>query len=671
MSAEVLPWLPQGWLDGIAAGDYVERARGEVGSTKKAWSWIRKRPEAKGEPCSVMQGALDLGLQNLDFGGSAHDELTARTYQLISLGAEGHRGAHTALFAFGRRFVATVSGERRAAALDGRETGTIRGEDEARREVGRAVLGAVKLMLGHLQQPEMVEAGMANGAGACSCWEEPEIVGADGERVAGSSGKAKDPFEYELTETGNAQHLADLVDGNLLWISAEKSWFAYDPTRHTWRGEEHVGTVWAMRIAPRVKAAAEQRFRAAEGLDQDKNPSSAYSDADLAAVQGKKLWVWADRCGSAANVNNTLNMAKALPGMHASMEQFDADGQMLSVGGGEVLEFTDDRLVVRKAEREDFLTKTTGTPYVPGATDSLWSNYLETFIPDAQLRDFVQRLFGYGLIGGNPRRHFVFLHGPTSTGKSTFVEAVGAAVGDYGGPIGMSVFRDNQDDKPRPDLLAALGLRFAFSSEAGAEQHLHNDQIKRLTGGDTIPARNMQAKQMQYQQPQFLPMIATNDPPHIKNADAALWRRMLTVPFDVQAMGDGDDPLARERLKASPAARAAVLAWLVAGWEGYRERGLSDVPQIMLERAHELKGGVSEFHGWFYDRVENKEGAWIWSSDLYEAYRVDMQTEGVKDILTSKQFGTAVGRELGAKALQKRNKENVNTRYRPGIRLRR
>jgi putative DNA primase/helicase len=668
VTAAVLPWLPTGWLEGIAAGDYVERARGEVGGLKKAWAWIKKRPDAKGELCSVMQAALDKGYENLEYGGSAHDELTDRSYQLLSLAVEGHRGAYVALVAFGRRFVDTVSGERRADALAGKEVGTIRGPEEARREVGRAVLGAVRLMLGHLNQPEMVEAGMADGASACACWFEPESVGADGLVVRQSSGLAKDPYEYELTETGNAQQLVDLVDGALVWVPGEKSWFSYDDEHHAWRGDEAVGVQWAMRLAPRVKAAAEQRFAAASGLDNQKNDNSAFSDADLAIKQAGKLFQWADRCGSRANIAATLDLAKSLPGVLVGAERFDANGNLLGVGAGEVLEFNDDGLVVRKAEREDYLTKTTGVPYVPGAKDELWENYLETFIPDLRLRDYVQRLLGYSLTGGNPRRLLVFLHGPTSSGKSTLVEAVAASLGKYGGPVGVSVFRDKQNDAPRPDLLDALRLRVAFSSEAGAEQHLHNDQIKRLTGGDSIAVRNMHDRVMQHLTPQFVPFIATNEPPHIENADAALWRRMLAVPFDVQVAGNGDDPLARERLRTSAGGRAAVLAWLVAGWEAYRERGLDDVPQMMVDRALEFRGEVSDFHAWFYTNVEFDPKARVEVGALYEMYRATMLSAGETKYLNSRQFGQHVSAELGTKAKQEWHK-GKNAKFRLGIKL--
>jgi putative DNA primase/helicase len=663
-AVEVLPWLPRGWLDGIAAGDYVERARGEVGSTKKAWVWIKRRPSAKGDPCAVMDQALQAGIEHLEAGGSAHDELTSRTYQLISLGAEGHRGTHTALLSFARRFVEEVSGNRRATALSGGETGTIRGADEARREVNRAVLGAVKLMLGHLSQPEMVDAGLGNGAAGCSCWDEPKD--ADGNKV--DSGLARDPFEYRLTDTGNAEQLADLSNGNLLWVSAGKTWYAYDAEHCSWRGDEHVGVQWAMRIAPRVELAAQQRFDSAKGLSKDKSGTSEFSDADLAVKQGGILKRHAERCGQSTVITSMLTLAKSLPGMSKGFEDFDARGDMLGVGAGEVLLFEDDGLVVRKAEREDYLTKSTHVPYVPGATDSLWENYLETFIPDQRLRDYVQRLLGYGLIGGNPRRLLVFLHGPTSSGKSTLVEAVGAAVGDYGGPFGVSVFRDKQDDAPRPDLLAALGLRFAFASEAGSEQHLHADQLKRLTGGDTISARNMNDRVMTRLVPQFLPFIATNDPPQIRNADAALWRRMLTVPFDRQVAGKREDTLARERLRASPAARTAILAWLVEGWERYRANGLDDVPQDMRTRGEEFKSGVSEFHAWFYETVEFAEGAAADNERLYDLYRDKMVADGVRDFLTPARFGFALNKEGVAKA-KGTTKDGKRIRYRPGIRI--
>ena len=71
-----------------------------------------------------------------------------------------------------------------------------------------------------------------------------------------------------------------------------------------------------------------------------------------------------------------------------------------------------------------------------------------------------------------------------------------------------------------------------FPVEVGNRNRLHSDVIKRLTGGDSISARALYSNVVVQQIPMFTPIIATNSMPTIEDGDAALWRRLLVLPFD-------------------------------------------------------------------------------------------------------------------------------------------
>lgn len=629
MSADTLPWLPDTWLAGIAAGEYVERARAGIKTIKTAYAWINKRPDAKGEPCKMMEDALS----KVDFTvGGAHDTLTNSTYQVLALGVEGHKGASTAISRIGRAFIKEVAGSRRGEALAGRDVGSVRSKQEAEEEVKRAVKGAVDLHVGHLKQDYMVEAGMSDGAQACSCWDAP----------AGEPGGAKDPYEYPLTDTGNAEQLIDLVDGGMVFVKAYDSWFAYDDEACSWaRSNANLGMKYARMIAPRVKLAAEQRFESLAGLEQDS------SDYNIRASQAKQLWVHAEKCGQHHALSNMLSVAKSYDDMVVDAEKFDANPRLLHCADGKVIELNEDGARAREGRRDDFVTRSTGVPYVQGATDPLWSNYLDTFIPDQALLGYVQRLLGYGLLGGNPQRLLVFFNGPTSSGKSTILEAAGAAVGQYGGSFAMSVFKEKQDEGPRADLVRILDQRLAYASEAGPEWSLHADQLKKLTGGDSVLARLPHSPVFVEKVPAFTPFIATNNTPTIKGADEALWRRLVAVPFDVQVGVKGrksDDAEARDRLRTSPSALVAILAWLVEGWDRYRAEGLDDRPAAVVARTNEMKSGVSDFHAWLEETfiITKSKKDMLPVADIYNRYLSDMVANGVRDVKTSRALSLAL-----------------------------
>ena len=611
------PWLPEAWVTGIVKGDYVKRVRAS-GSDKALKAWLAKRPKAKEDPCKQMQRALDTGLENLaeSASGAAHDELNDRVFELVKLSVEGHCGVWTALRAIQRSFIREVTSRRAEAADAGEAVGTVRTRDEANAEFQRELYGAIRIIKGHHEQPEMVAAGLKDGAAECTCDWVPE---GDGER-----GAARDPYTYELTETGNAEQLRDLANGDLCWVPAYGRWLAWDHEKLIWAGREYdLGIEWARKLAPRIKLAGEHRYRVAEQVEG--------SDQENALTAAKKLMTWADKCGSAANLSNTLKVAKSYPDMVCAAEAFDGNSRIIHCADGTVVELNDDGASVRPSVREDRCSLSTGVPYAADARSPLWESYLRTFLPDEVLRDWVQRLFGYALLGANPRGALVFLHGPTGSGKSTIVESVGAALGGYGSTFDLSVFRASQDARPRPDLVHLLTRRLVYASEAGSEWHLHADQTKKLTGGDTVSAYMKFGNDQISRIPAFTPFIATNSVPRIPNADPALWRRLIAVPFD-QRMA-GDDPLAAGRLRDEPENRRAILAWLVRGWHLNCQRSWHlDVPAAVRARTRDFQSGVSNEHTWLYECCDVTGDAKdrVVVEDLLASYTNYMLANGIR-----------------------------------------
>lgn len=643
-TAEVLPYLPQSWLDGINAGEYKQRSRVKANRSRQM-AWIKERPASKGDPCKVMAADLEKTVELLEEGGSAHDRTNERVYRLIALAYEGHRGLFTALKRLSKVFTDTVSADRRADRDAGRATGTIRSTDEARREFQRMWTGAVNLMLGNASEAENP---IGEGAAACSCWDEPEGLGwsSDG------GGSAGDPYSYPLTDIGNAEQIRDMVDGKLVWSEGLKSWLGYNEETGLWDGEGDVlGVQAAMRLAPRVMAAAEQRWVNFNELEKAGKGES--SDAAIAKAQANKLSKHAERCGSRTVINAALELMQSLPGVGVDAGSWNANPRLLGTGDGNVIELNDDGVSVRPATEADRLRKRTAVPYVPGATDPAWTDYLDTFIPDLELRAWVQQLFGYALYGGNPERALVFLHGDSSTGKSTIVEAVGAAIGDYGGTFDLSVFRQNLDAGGRPDIVRLMGQRVALASETSFEHPLHNDQLKRLTGGDRISARMLYGNSFVDSVPQFTPFVATNATPRIEGADQATWRRILAVPFDEQVDPAKDDMTARDSLRTSPAAQAAVLAWCVSGWEAYVKAGRDlrgNAPREVSLRTMSFRESVSDFHQWLAECTDQGPTESEGATRLFDSYKSWCAANSIDRIMSL----TAFGRKLTGEGFQKK-----------------
>ena len=103
---------------------------------------------------------------------------------------------------------------------------------------------------------------------------------------------------------------------------------------------------------------------------------------------------------------------------------------------------------------------------------------------------FLQRAAGYSLSGSVCEEVLFFVHGPAASGKSTFLEALKAAFGDYAKVADFESFIARRDaGNIRNDIAELAGRRFVLSIEVDDGKRLAEGLVKMLTGGDTIRAR--------------------------------------------------------------------------------------------------------------------------------------------------------------------------------------
>jgi P4 family phage/plasmid primase-like protien len=390
-----------------------------------------------------------------------------------------------------------------------------------------------------------------------------------------------------------------------------------------------------------------------------------------AAKEKKAILAFASVSANEGKLKSMLSVARSLKGMSIPADSLDARRDLLVTPNG-TLELGG-TVRLRPSRLEDYNTVSTGTRYSDIARLPEWDKFLARFQPDLEIREWLQRLAGYSLLGRNPKRLMIVAFGDTSTGKTTFANALAGALGAYASSTTMTVFRDNQDERPRPDLVKVLSKRFVYAEEASASWHLHPDQIKRITGGAPVQARVPYAKEYLDVVPAFTPWLLTNHAPTIEGADAALWRRMVIVPFDVQIPADQEDDGFQELL-ASPEGREAILAWAVEGYRAYLADpdSLTFAPAGALTASQKFRAEVSEFATAIDVLCEFGEPDEYRAipSQLYAAYVAWCDEYGVKD--RDRLSGTKFGRELGGLGYQKKlvRIEGKPTWHRTGLRLR-
>lgn len=624
---EDLPFLPDAWVEYLTRGftpyDDKLSAREDL-SDESAREWVLSMPKSDDAPCAMMQASLDAAVESM--GDGAHDTARDRLMHMLLLAWEGHTGLNTASLALRDAFFEEVSGRRSAGA--------------AKAEWYRNYKGAV----------DRVAARGKPIASACACWE-----GAGTGEGAGVNGG--DPAAYETNDDGNAEHLHALVGGDMLWVEGYKNWMVWHDEDSVWTPDAHnVATARARLVGPRVKAAAGALYDVAATME----PGS--DEQKRVARKAQRLEEWGRTSGMVGRLSGMLSVLKSRDGVTVPMSWFDARPDIL-VCKGMTIELlprgedgSDEGIRVRESQRSDYALHSTNLEYVPWAEirtggegaglvrgRRAWESYLDTFLPDPAVRWYVQRLLGYALYGANPERKIVFFQGKTSTGKSTILESVSAALGRYAGPFNLSMFRENPNEAPRPDIVEALPKRLIVATEADSEWHLHADTIKRLVGGiDQAKVRNLFSNEYMIRYPAFVPFVGTNSSPTIQGADSALWQRITVVPFEIQRLDDDSrtDKMAAIRLMTDVASRMSVLSWLVEGYIGYAREGLQGVPAEVVANTKKFRAGVSEWHSFMGEVVEEAPGQRIMVQDLYQMYRLWGVMNDIPDrqMITKRQF---------------------------------
>lgn len=188
---------------------------------------------------------------------------------------------------------------------------------------------------------------------------------------------------------------------------------------------------------------------------------------------------------------------------------------------------------------------------------------------------YMQRLFGYVLVGARPEHVIVFFFGGGGNGKSTVVETITWLLGDYAATAAMSTFEEQQGERHPTELARLAGVRLVTASENSRARRLAVELLKRLTGGDRIAARFMRADYFEFL-PQFLPILVGNQKPRLPAVDDGIARRLHFVHFDVR--------LARPDSALPDALRAegdAILRWMVDGCRAWQRGGLRPPPDVV------------------------------------------------------------------------------------------
>ncbi len=312
-------------------------------------------------------------------------------------------------------------------------------------------------------------------------------------------------------------------------------------------------------------------------------------------------------------------------------DEFDRDPWLLGVQGG-VVDLRSGEL--KAPDQTLMVSKRCSCSYEPEKGYPNWSVFLrEIYDNDEELISFLQRLFGYGLSGMTNINIFPFLIGSGRNGKTMLIETILRVMGDYAGIIPVDMFLQSNLPRSRgqadPAIMELEGKRLVISSEVEEGSRFSAEQVKRLTGGETLSGRNPYDRAMRTFSPTHLAIMVGNHEPVPPAGDPAFWRRTILIRHPISFVpGEPEkenerkgDPLIAERLKSLD---GEVLAWMVEGcllWQ--RDEMLLSPPASVLRDTEEYQGETDYIQQFLDACCElGGEGAKMGSTELYTAFVV-------------------------------------------------
>lgn len=415
-----------------------------------------------------------------------------------------------------------------------------------------------------------------------------------------------------LDEIGNGKRFATQHGYAVRYCKPWNSWLIYD--RYRWLKDEKDS------IEARAKITARLIIKEAELAANDDARAAVLKHAAASTRRAKRETMVKD--------------AASELGIGITPDELDTDIWALNVLNG-TIDLKTGKL--RPHNPNDLITKLAPVYYNRAAHCPLWLQFLDkVFAGDAAMIDSIQRVLGYALTGDTREQNFVIAQGGGSNGKSTLFQAVARILGDYALEIEPTTIMVQKQERMAVDIADLFNVRFVVTAESNDTQRLDEAKMKKMTGGEQLTGERKFEHPFKFW-PQFKLFLATNHLPEIRNTDNGIWRRVVTIPFDVAFWKEGEgtgapelkaDLQLSEKLKAE---YSGILTWLVEGCLKWQKDGLT-WPQKVRAKKEAYRQDQDVLGQFLADCCIVGEAFQVAAKDLNTAYDHWRQENNLKEM---------------------------------------
>ena len=244
-----------------------------------------------------------------------------------------------------------------------------------------------------------------------------------------------------------------------------------------------------------------------------------------------------------------------------------------------------------------------------------WDKFIsEIHGDDPAIVGFLDRLIGYTLTGLTTEHFIGVFLGEGRNGKGTLFETLRHLLGDLAWNVSPELLMEQRNARssagPSPDLISLQGRRMVIASESDDNRRISGQQVKRLTGGDTITARAPHDRDETNILPSWKLFFYTNHIPRGMADDFALKDRLVYIDYPYKYVEDPDpaDPSQKKRDPSLPqklrAEAAGILARYVRGCLEWQETGGLHPPLKIRTAVDDLQRREDVFRQFFDECIE-------------------------------------------------------------------
>ena len=283
----------------------------------------------------------------------------------------------------------------------------------------------------------------------------------------------------------------------------------------------------------------------------------------------------------------------------------------------------------RKATLDDYLTFTTGYDWID--YDESDANirdiytFLRKIIPNEKVFEYLLKVLGKSLLGLPDEKFFIWTGISGANGKSTLVNFLEAALGDYTTSIDVSLLTNKRSNSSNasPDVVRLKGKRLFTFQEPESQDTLRTGILKQFSGGDTIVARELFKAPITFKL-QGTMIMCCNELPSINSIDGGSFRRIRVFDFPSRFC---ENPKKKNEFKIDPYLKTKLQEWkpyfmsiLVYWYNKYVYEGL-DEPLEVMKATMKYKADNDKFNEFFEQVVSENESAFETVKNIYSTFQ--------------------------------------------------